>query len=127
MQITITNKSDSNINNFVYGYLRLHIYDLFLKSVNRSRLKEFDELFKINSFHILQVAMSNLLITKNGNYEYSIKINKTIKIYGDYITSWINIITYGNREIKGYTILIDIFKYVSDNIVTLYEGWLNGD
>lgn len=127
MQITITNKSDSNINNFVYGYLRLHIYDLFLKSVNRSRLKEFDELFKIDSFHILQVAMSNLLITKNGNYEYSIKINKTIKIYGDYITSWINIITYGNREIKGYTILIDIFKYVSDNIVTLYEGWLNGD
>lgn len=87
MQITITNKSDSNINNFVYGYLRLHIYDLFLKSVNRSRLKEFDELFKIDSFHILQVAMSNLLITKNGNYEYSIKINKTIKIYGDYITS----------------------------------------
>ena len=51
MQLTITNKiENASLDSFIYGYLKGYIYNLFLISVNRLRLKPFDELFEIDSF-----------------------------------------------------------------------------
>lgn len=126
MQIVITNKSEDNIDFFVYNYLKNYIIKLFLKIVDRKRLEVFDEYFGIDSFQVLHTAVIGLLVMKNGNNKYIIKINKTTKLFDNYIDVWINAITYGNREIKGYTILLDLFNTISDSIADIYKRWLNG-
>ena len=123
MQLTLSNNSGIPIDNFVYGYLKTYIYDLFVKSVSRLRLKAFDEEFEIDSYEILRKAMANLLITKNGNNQYIIKINNLLKVDDNYINYYINLITYGNREIKGYPIILDIFKFIYNNVNKIYREW----
>lgn len=121
MQLTITNKiENSSLDSFIYGYLKGYIYNLFLISVNRLRLKPFDELFEIDSFDILKQAMLNLVISKQGHNTYNIKPNNLIKVEDNYIDYYINLITYGNREIKGYPIILDLFKFIYNNINKIY-------
>ncbi len=121
MQLTITNKiENASLDSFIYGYLKGYIYNLFLISVNRLRLKPFDELFEIDSFDILKQAMLNLVISKQGHNTYNIKPNNLIKVEDNYIDYYINLITYGNREIKGYPIILDLFKFIYNNINKIY-------
>jgi len=126
MQITIKTTNSLKNEFFIYNYLKNKPYQIFLKNVDLNRLRAFDREFNINSFNILRIALTNLLITKNGNSEYSIKINKVIKVQGKDLDYWINLITYGNRTIKGYTILLKIFDYISNNIGLIYKEWEDG-
>lgn len=126
MQLIIQSNSKDLDKEFIYVYLPDYIYKAFLLTVDETRLKEFDEFFDIDSLKILIRALKNLLITKNGVYEYIFKVNKILKYNNVSISSWINVITYGNREVKGYPILIDLFKSLSENIKTIYKEWENG-
>ena len=126
MQLIIQSNSKDLDKEFIYVYLPDYIYKAFLLTVDETRLKEFDEFFDIDSLEILTKALKNLLITKNGMYEYIFKVNKVLKYDNVSISSWINVITYGNREVKGYPILIDLFKSISENIKTIYKEWENG-
>lgn len=127
MQISIRSNVEDLDESFVYEYLPDYIYRLFITSVSPIRLREFNEFFEINSLEILDQALKKLLITKNGKYEYTIKIDKKLKYNNVSLESWITIITYGNREIKGYPILLDIFNFTSDNITEIYEEWVDGN
>lgn len=120
MQLTVI--SNDNIDSFVYNYLTNYIPELFKKSVDKQRLELLNKEFKIDSFSILTKALNNLLVTKNGN-QYIIKINRNIKVGKHYINYYINLINYGNREIKGYPIILDIFKFISNNIKNIYREW----
>lgn len=127
MQIIIrVNNYEDFDESFVYNYIPQYIYDRFLKIVDIGRLAEFDKFFEINSFDILVKVLRNLLITKNGNYEYIIKINKLIKSDNVPAIIWISAINYGTREIKGYPILIDLFKHIQENIGLIYKEWEDG-
>jgi len=121
MQLTITNKTLDNIDNFVYQYLPRYINNIFEKSINKKRLQAFDKLYKINSYQILNRALKNLLITKNGNNQYNIKINNVIKIDDRYIDYYIKLINYGSRDIKGYPFIRNLFNYIKDNINKIYK------
>ena len=127
MQLIIISNSRDLDETFIYKYLPIYFYKEFLSMVDETRLKEFDEFFDIDSFEILKKALKNLLITKNGMYEYIIKVNKILKYDDVSINSWINVITYGNREIKGYPILIDLFNDISENIQDIYKEWEDGN
>ena len=122
MQLTITNKTLDNLDNFVYQYLPRYINNIFEKSINKKRLQAFDKLYKINSYQILNRALKNLLITKNGNNQYNIKINNVIKIDDRYIDYYIKLINYGSRDIKGYPFIRNLFNYIKDNINKIYKG-----
>ncbi|MBQ6627832.1 MAG: hypothetical protein IJH65_03275 [Methanobrevibacter sp.] len=87
MQLTIRTDSRDFKESFIYDYLPLYIYKMFLLTVDRTRLSEFDNFFNINSFSILSKALRNLLISKNGSYEYIISINKTLKEDGILLVS----------------------------------------
>lgn len=127
MQITIKNKSKNIvIDKFIYTYIPKYIYDVFQQSVDLKILKVFDEEFNIDSRLILLTALRNLLITKNGNDEFNIKINKTIIVGNKNIDYYITLITYGNREIKGYPIIKNIFQHVADDINIIYKEWEHG-
>lgn len=127
MQLTITNKTLDNIDNFVYQYLPRYINNIFEKSINKKRLQAFDKIYKINSYQILNRALKNLLITKNGNNQYNIKINNVIKIDDRYIDYYIKLINYGSRDIKGYPFIRNLFNYIKDNINKIYKEWEDGN
>ena len=62
--------------------------------------------------------------TKIGNYMYTIGVNKNLKYKGQFIMELIHKITYGDLTHKGYPILLQIFKEVSERINIIYEEWL---
>lgn len=123
-KINSNNKED--INQFIYAHLKTYIYALFNRLVNKKKLQLFDTEFGINSLEILRTSLRNLLITKNGE-TYTINTTNTIKINGNYINYYIDLITYGNREIQGYPILLKVFRFVEKNINVIYREWKHGN
>lgn len=98
---------------------------LFNNLFNRMRLSNIDKEFDIDSLNIIRFALKNLIISEQPN-SYSISINKNLKYDHQPIDSLINVITYGNRNCRGYTIVLDIFNYIAKNIDILYKEWLDG-
>jgi len=128
MQLVIRNSTEDIDKTFFYSYIPNYIHKLFIDTVDKRRLKEFDEFFEIDSFNILNRLLKNLLVLKNGNTAYTIKVNKILRDRGGIpLETWLQVITYGNREIKGYSIVLDIFKYISENIWDIYEEWVDGN
>ena len=77
----------------------------------------------INSREVILYACRNLSITKPSKNVYNISINKNLKYKGKSISSWIKLITYGNRDIKGYPVVLNIFRKVKDNISYIYREY----
>lgn len=126
IQVKAYNDSDNSIYNFLYYYLPNYMYREFINRLNPEKLAIFDRAFKINSFNIIKYALKNLLVTKVRNDTYIVKINGNL-VYGTRkVSSYINLITYGTRDIKGYSIILDIFKEVSNNISNIYSAWILG-
>lgn len=121
MQIKIV--SENQIDNFVKVFIPNYIMSRFETNVNKFLLHRFDDMFDIDSYGALKFALRNLLITKEKTDTYIIKFDKSLRYDEYFIMDYVNLITYGTREIRGYPILLDIFKYVSDNISTLYTMW----
>lgn len=124
MKIIINNTY--NIDKFVYNYLPVYIYELFINTVEIERFNTFNKELKLNSFNIISNLLKSLSISKINDTSYDISINKNIKINGQSAETYLNFITYGSRSIKGYPIILNIFKYVANNIEDIYERWLSG-
>lgn len=123
MKIVIYSKDDYS-REFV-DYIPSIALKLFNESFDRKRLFNIDKEFNINSLNIIRFALENLSISEQPN-SYTISINKNLKFEHQPIDSLINLITYGNRNCKGYTIVLDIFNYITKNINILYKEWLDG-
>ena len=119
MQITIKSTFDDS-DYFVYNYLPKYIYRLVINRLDITKLSLFDDYFKFNSRNIILYALRNLLVTREATYLYNISINKNHWYKGVNISSFIKVLTYGNRELKGYTIVLDTFRYVANNIEDIY-------
>lgn len=124
MVLTVINKTNYNLDYFVKVYLVGYIYNTIQNNLNQTRLKLFDNYLNINSREVILLALRNLDITKQAQNSYKISISK-IKTYKDKpLHGWINLITYGDREIKGYPIVLNTFKEVQENITGLYKRYL---
>lgn len=124
MVLTVINKTNYNLDYFVKVYLVGYIYNTVQNNLNQTRLKLFDNYLNINSREVILLALRNLDITKQAVNSYKISISK-IKTYKDKsLHEWINLITYGDREIKGYPVVLNIFKEVQENITGLYKRYL---
>lgn len=123
MKIIIYNK-DKYSKEFI-TWLSKELLKIFNDSFNRKRLVRIDKEFNIDSLNIIKFALNNLCIDEQSN-SYSISINKNLKFDHQPLDSLINLITYGNRSCRGYTIILDIFNYIAKNIDILYKEWLDG-
>ena len=90
-------------------------------------MENFDKDYQINSDKIIKYAIKNLRVSRINKLMYTISVNKNLRVYGKPIMAYINLITYGNLTHKGYPILIQILKYVANNIDSLYERCSYGD
>lgn len=124
MVLTITNNTNYNLDYFVKVYLTSYIYSKVQNNLNQTRLKLFDNYLNINSREVILLALRNLDITKQAVNSYKISVSK-IKTYKDKsLHEWINLITYGDREIKGYPVVLNTFKEVQENIMGIYKRYL---
>jgi len=118
MKIILYNKDEYN-RKFIEDLPSIAL-KLFNNSFNRMRLLNIDREFDIDSLNIIKFALKNLIISEQPN-SYSISINKNLKYDHQPVDSLINVITYGNRNCRGYTIVLDIFNYIVKNIDILYK------
>lgn len=129
MQIKISISNSNEINNFdefVYSYIPRYINKRFERKVNPYLLSIFDKEFDIDTYSILRYALRNLIITKSKSDTYIVKIDTRLKYDGHSVSNIVSLVTYGTRQIRGYGIILDIFKEVSENIIYVYNAWLLG-
>ena len=125
MQITIKSFTDDT-DSFVYDYLPKYIYLNLINSLDTIKLKPFDEYFEFNIRYVILYAVRNLKITKESKRVYTISIDKNLKYKGYNVSSIIKLITYGNRELKGYPIVLNIFRFIINNIEGIYAHYALG-
>ena len=111
---------------FVKKFLIKYIHDRILNVYDPSKAFKLNTEFKINSQKILEAVANNLVVNESPTY-YKICVNKNIKLNNVSIIQLLNLITYGNRSCKGYTLVLDIFNFVKENLDVLYKEWLDGD
>ena len=126
MRIEIKVPNNLKFDSFIYGYMPEYIYREFINRLNSERLALFDRAFDINSFDLLRYALKHLLITKVRSNTYLIQIDKTLTYKNKPIMSYINLITYGTRQLHGYTIILDIFRETANKISSIYDAWQMG-
>ena len=126
MRIKIVVGSDSDVKDFVYNYVPKSILKSFIAHANKQKLKLFDEEFGVNSYDALLYALKHLNVVKHKNFTYVIEFNKNLKYNNLSIMYYVNLVTYGNRSIRGYDILPKIFRFNSNNIHALYMRWMLG-
>jgi len=123
----IINSGGKNIDSFVYTYLPNYINKLFINTLDLNRLNSFNKELNLNSYNLINNLLKSLNISKINNTSYDISINKNIKINGKSALTYLNFITYGNRSIKGYPIVYNIFKIIANNIDSIYEQYERGE
>lgn len=135
MRIVIEKDNDIN-ESFLHWIIRFIKVEI-LKELNNNNLdrlnayiNEFD-FFKsgqsINLKKIIFQALNTLNFKYSGNY-YIISFNEIIPLYDtEYkIIDVLNFITYGNFEVRGCTIISDIFDSIHYNLKLYKKLYHNG-
>lgn len=123
MKLIIYNKENYS-KYFIYNYLPRYLVNIVEESYKSIKAVKFNKELKINTLSVFKYAMKNISISEiNDTYVISINKNLNYKTYN--LKSLIDYITYGNMEIKGYRLLYNIFKWLSNNIDLVYKEWLD--
>ena len=109
---------------FAYKYIPELIYKLIYNS--GSNYTQINNEFGINSLYAFRVILKTLIRSETTD-EYILSINKNLKLYDTNLDNLTKLITYGNREVKGVPILLNVFNYIENNLDQIYERWLNGN
>lgn len=124
MKIILYNKNNYN-KQFVYNYLKHYMLKLVDELYSSKKCKQLSQKLNVNILSVIKYSINTLIISTT-NDSYILSINKNIR-YKDYnLKALINYINYGDREIKGYRLLYNIFEYVVKNIDSIYKEWLDG-
>ena len=105
-------------------YLISYIYNIANNIIDVKRCKNIDTEFNIDSKQIILFEIKNLSISSTS-IDYIIRIDNNLKYNHMNLGKLINLITYGNRDVKGYNIISNIFTLIKDDLPNIYERWLN--
>ena len=111
---------------FVKVYLIEYIHDMILDLFDSDKVINLDNEFNIDSEKVFEKVADNLVVNETPS-SYKISINKNIKFNGTNLLRLVNLITYGSRSCRGYTLILDLFRYIKDHLDILYKRWLDGD
>lgn len=105
LMIVIRHKLENNLSN------------IKLKEMKKYLKKN----YKISLEQLVNTVCSNFKISKYGN-EYIIRLNKSVKINDTtYLESLVNLVDYGNTEIKGVNFFSSVIKEIEENINNYYR------
>ena len=118
MKITIDDSYERDFIYFIPGY----ILKLVRSSLNDKKCQRFKDEFGIDVAGAISYAIRTLSINRVNDY-YTISIDRNRTYKGMNIEKLINLITYGNRSVKGYTILLNIFNFITEHPNVAYMEW----
>lgn len=144
MKLLISSANKKSIHRFITSSVFPTAEKYLRANINQKRLDRIDEYLnslnisdfsnrvarEIKSKDILIAGVNNLKILTVINGIYSIGVNPFIKMPGikATIADLVSLITYGTTQTPAYPIFCDMFKYISDNIETLYNKFeLDGE
>lgn len=114
----------SDDENFVKFLMQL-VPDIFNLKFNVGKSLAFDDKVnklglykaKFNSQEILNIGVKNLSCVKlKEGYQIQVNPYRRIGKYGDTIDSLCKFITYGNTEVKGYDVLLQVAEDLFNDI-----------
>lgn len=127
MELLVNYQKDIKFLQYIYTYTK----DYMQKIIGRYNFKRINEYLKDigiveTAQQILIIASHNLKIIYTTNSEISVIIDPNIKLYRTNYTinNLCKLINYGNSEVKGTYIITDLFKYISDNILNIYQYYI---
>ena len=95
------------------------------KPTNITILTYIRDIYDINYIELNRLLAANLLISMYADNVIirfnNIKIKETEDGEPVFLETLINIINYGNREVRGLNIINDIINYLGSHIDTLYK------
>lgn len=134
MTITVPKENDYDVDfvNWLIEYTKTYI----ISSLDEQKLKRIDSYIKenkvfqsifkktISSKDAIFIALNNLKFTEYPN-RFVISINPNSVIPGTQIKvlNVSKLINFGTLSILGYPIFVKNFKYIEDNLETLYEKY----
>ena len=114
---------------FFYEYIPDKIKEFILLNYNESYVSQINKYLieigiKTNFQEIINTAIDTLKIIVNDDW-CTINIDYSQVLSGRRLQDLINLIEYGNLEIKGYPILKEAFKYIELNEEELYSEYID--
>ena len=102
------------IPNMVKSLSRTNFVQLKAYKLDQYLKKELKEDLTVRN--IINVAVSNLQISRGSDGYYNVRINPNIVMPGTpyKVSKLVKFISYGNLEVDGYSLMDDIFNYVSN-------------
>ena len=129
MQLIINKPKKNSIDfkEFIYQYLPKFMYDIIDKELKQQNIKNklldnFDTEFSINSRSIIREAIKKIKISETSD-SYIYSFSKEIKERNTSLDEFINLISYGTLEIKGWEKVIELFNFLAKNINNIYKIW----
>ena len=135
MTLTIVDNVNIYDDEFIV-YLIRQIADEFLHFVSRQKLHKWNEYlnrlritefgYKISAYEVLVSGIRNLVFDKTKSNEYDIFINTNayIPYVKVSVATLCKLITYGNAEVQGYSVILDCFEYYKRNINKYYSKFM---
>ena len=116
-------------NQFFYEYIPDKIKEFILLNYNESYVSQINKYLieigiKTNFQEIINRAIDTLKIIINDDW-CTINIDYSQVLSGRRLQDLINLIEYGNLEIKGYPILKEAFRYIELNEEELYSEYID--
>lgn len=116
-------------NQFFYEYIPDKIKEFILLNYNESYVSQINKYLieigiKTNFQEIINRAIDTLKIIINDDW-CTINIDYSQVLSGRRLQDLINLIEYGNLEIKGYPILKEAFRYIELNEEELYNEYID--
>lgn len=116
-------------NQFFYEYIPDKIKEFILLNYNESYVSQINKYLieigiKTNFQEIINKAIDTLKIIINDDW-CTINIDYSQVLSGRRLQDLINLIEYGNLEIKGYPILKEAFRYIELNEEELYSEYID--
>lgn len=92
---------------------------------NNSTLKNIGSNFGFNAYNALKYIFNHLYIDTRGK-NILVSVNKNLHYKGHPLEKVLNIITFGNRTIRGSDAFVKICDYVENNLDGLYVLYASG-
>lgn len=125
----IKNVEDKSFDNFVYHYLPNKMLEYLALNLSEKRVSVLNKyLLKagilISVRDALMLALGKPQVLRIPPDRYIVSVNPTMLIEGNIrLIQVIDLIEYGNLEVKGYPIVDEIYRYITTNMKELYKTY----
>ena len=130
MFIWLTNTTDKDWTDFIYNFIPSKMEEFLSLNLSEETLRSLDVYLKqtlkikMTSQEVLETSLKHLFITRDvNNYVIIIDTNFFLPQTNYRVNDLVNLITYGNLEVRGYDVMVKLANYIRGNINLLFTEY----